>query len=105
MKTLTEPTPDAQLTKLYGGGMAAAEQVALVPGKKYALCLLTLGDGVTPAHYSALKAAVEAIHGIQNIELIVDHQARATLPDGTQLVAVIEMNLRIEPVPVPDPEE
>lgn len=95
-KTLTEPSADAQLERLYNTGMAAVEQVDLVTGTKYALCLLRLAGAVTPADYPAIKTAIEGATGVQEIILLIDHETRASVPIGKKLMLVAEMNLRVE---------
>ncbi len=95
-RTLSEPTADEQLLDIYNRGMRIADRIVLETDQKYALCLLKLASAVQSTDYPALKAAIEAITGIQEISLVVDHQTRSTLPTDTQLVAILELNLRIE---------
>ena len=101
--TLIEPTADAKQVAMYNRGMHAADKIDLVPGAKYALCLLKLHSAAVPSDYGTLKTAIEAISGVQNISLVVDNQdasgnvqTAATVPDGKKLVAVVEINMRIE---------
>jgi len=100
-KTLAEPTADAQLLDVYNRGMRIADRIVLETDQKYALCLIKLAAAVQPGDYPALKTAIEAITGVQEISLVVDHQTRATLPTDTQLVAILELNLRIESTAAP----
>jgi len=100
-KTLLEPTADQQIERIYNTGMAVSEQKVLEADTKYALCLLKLHSSVTPDQYPALKAAIEAVSGVQEISLVIDHQTRATVPDGKQLKVVMEFNLRLDPIPEP----
>ena len=96
MKTLTEPTADAQVVAAYNRGMQVSEQVDLLTGTKYALCLLKLNSAVTSSDYPTLATDVRAVTGIQDISLVVDHETRASVPTGKKLVAVLELNLRLE---------
>ena len=97
--TLIEPDAEQQLLDTYNRGMAAVQQVDLALSTKYALCLVKLNPTVTPADYPALKAAIEGVTGVQEITLVIDHETRADVPAGKQLVVVIELNARIEDVP------
>lgn len=100
-RTLSEPTADEQLLDIYNRGMRISDRIVLETDQKYALCLIKLAAAVTPGDYPALKAAIEAVTGVQEINLVVDHQTRATLPTDTQLVAFLELNLRIEDTGAP----
>ena len=100
-KTLTEPTADTQLLDVYNRGMRVADRIPLEVDTKYALCLLTLNPAVEQTDYPTLKAAIEAIAGITNISLVIDHQTRATVPTDTEIVAILEFNLRIESTVAP----
>jgi len=100
LRTLTEPSDDAKLLKLYNSGMAMSNPKVLDLDRKYAVCLISLAAGVTqPDDYAALRTAIEGVTGVTEIELLIDGQTRATLPAGKQLVAVCEVNLRIQDVP------
>lgn len=95
-KTLSEPTADTQLLDVYNRGMRIADRIPLAVDTKYALCLLTLNAAVVPADYPTLKTNIEAVTGVSNISLVIDHQTRATVPTDTEIVAILEFNLRIE---------
>lgn len=95
-KTITEPTTDDQLLNVYNRGMRAADRIPLDTDQLYALALIKLNNTVQPTDYPALKVAIEAITGITNISLVIDHHTRATVPTDTELIAIVEFNLRIE---------
>jgi hypothetical protein len=95
-KTLTEPTANQIVLDTYNRGMVAVDKLDLSVDQLYALCLIKLNNAVVPADYPALKAAIEAITGIQQISLVIDHHTRTTVPTDTKLVAVLEINLRLE---------
>ena len=97
--TLAEPTTDEQIIKMYNSGMVRAKTLDLATDQLYALCLIKLNNSVVPGDYPALKAAIEAITGVQEISLVIDHHTRATLPADRELKAVVEINLRLQPVP------
>ena len=96
--TLSEPTAEQQLINLYNAEQrirVAAPQVSLEADTRYALCLLKLASAVEPSDYPSLKTAVEAITGIQEIQLVIDHQTRAVVPEGRDLAAVIVLGIRM----------
>lgn len=95
--TLNEPSADQQKINTYNRGMRSADKIPLETDQLYALCLLKLNNTVVPADYPTLKSAIEAVTGVQNISLIVDHHTTATVPSGMQLDAVVEINLRLDP--------
>jgi len=97
--TITEPSSDEQVIDMYNRGMTRAVSIDLNTATKYAVCLIRLAPAVTPANYPALKAAIEAITGIQEISLLIDHQTRASVPADFRLRAICEFNLRIDPIP------
>lgn len=98
VKTLIEPTVDQQTKDIYNRGMRAVEKLTLETDTKYAVCLIKLNSAVQQSDYPTLKAAIEDITGVQNINLIIDHQTRDSLPENTELSTYIEFNLRIDPV-------
>lgn len=100
-RTLTEPTADQATINAYNKGMAMAAQEVLDTDTRYALCLLKLHSSVTPGDYAALKAAIEGVTGVMNISLVVDHVTRASIPADKQLVARMEIDLKLAPVPEP----
>jgi hypothetical protein len=100
--TLSEPTADEQVERIYNRGMARAKRIEnLNLDERYALCLMRLHDTVTPGDYPTLKTSIEAVTGVQEIQLIIDTVTRATLPAGKRLDAIVEVNLRIEDIPEP----
>ena len=94
--TLAEPSSDSQLIDMYNRGMRTASKVVLNTDQLYAVCLLRLNNAVQPSDYAALKTAIEAVTGVQEIQLLIDHHTRATVPTDTQLIAVTEIHLRLE---------
>ena len=80
VKTISEPSADQKQKTIYNKHMRAGANVTLDPEEKLAVCLLRLHPAVTPADYARLKAAVEAVTGIELIALLDDAQAPASLP-------------------------
>ena len=101
MQTITEPTADQQQERMYNTRMKRSESVVLELDTKYAVCLLKLAPGVTqPDDYPTLKAAVEAVVGIQEVTLLIDtHGTPAEIPEGKELRMVAEAHLRIDNAP------
>jgi hypothetical protein len=99
VKTLTEPNTDNQIRNMYNKGMKAADTKDLDTDQLYAIVLLKLNNSVVPGDYPTLKTNIEAVTGIQNAQLIIDHHTRTTIPSGTQLQAVIHTNLRLQEAP------
>ena len=61
----------------------------LADGTKYAVCLVKLAGAVTPGDYLTLKADIEAVTGVQEVSLLIDHQTKAAVPaDHTQVLSV-----------------
>ena len=94
--TLLEPSSDQIVINAYNRGMKAVGTQDLAVDQLYALCLIKLNNTVVPGDYPALKAAIEAISGVQEITLVIDHHTRATIPTDTKIVSVMEINLRLE---------
>lgn len=103
IKTLVRLTPD-ELTRLeYEKRLRiVADKVDLTDDVKYAIVLVALHSSVVPGNYPALKADIEGVTGIQNVELLIDHQARATVfADHTQVLQVrLDIALRDDTPPV-----
>lgn len=98
--TITEPTADQQLIELYNRGMVRAKSVVLATNQLYAVCLIQLNNAVQPSDYPAIGAAINAVTGVQGIQLLMDHKTRATIPADHELRLIVEANLRIDPLPV-----
>ncbi len=101
--TIPDFTPDQLLRKGFGNLMArTAPAVDLDLDQLYAVVLVKLNASVTPADYPALKTAIEAVVGVQEIDLLVDRKTRATLPPDTKLTANVTVRLNIVDVPPPE---
>jgi hypothetical protein len=62
--------------------------------------LLALNPAVNqPGDYAALKAAIEAVTGVVEIELLIDGQAPSSIPTGKELRMVCDAHLRIDDAP------
>ena len=103
VNTITEPTGD-DLTKLvFAKRLRANSSMDLENDTKYALCVLKLAGAVTPADYPALKTNIIAVTGIQDVDLLIDHQTKATVPENhTQVLSVAaDIQLR-DDTPAPE---
>lgn len=98
-ETITEPTADQQVIDLYNRGMTRATAVLLDVNQLYAVCLIKLNNAVKPTDYAAIGAAIRAVTGVMDIQLLMDHKTRAAIPADHQLRCIVEANLRIDPLP------
>jgi hypothetical protein len=97
VQTITEPSADAQQVRLYNTTMRRSNQEGIATGQKFAVCLVKLAAAVNqPDDYAALKTAIEAVTGVQEISLLIDGQCPASIPVGGELRAVVDGHLRIE---------
>ncbi len=96
-ETIIEPTSEQQQQDLYNSGrMSRTGSQWIDVNKKFAICILSLADGVDqPGDYSALKTAIENVTGIQQIELLVDGQTPINIPSGTYLNLEIDGRLKL----------
>ena len=95
--TITEPTADEQLKLVFGSRVKAFAREDLKDDTKYAVCILELHPAVTPGDYGTLKTNIEAVAGIQNIALLVDHKTRAEadMPENHTQVLHVEANVKL----------
>ncbi len=94
--TIPDVTGD-DLTKLvFAKRLRAGASQDLEDDTKYAIVLLKLAGAVVPGDYPTLKTNIEAVTGIQEVSLLIDHQTRASVPAGhTQVLWVMaDINLR-----------
>jgi hypothetical protein len=99
IKTIRALTEDEQAVLVFNRRMRGANSVALNTGQKVAVCALKLAPAVQQSDYPALKAAVDAIAGIQEIELLVDFQAPNIVPSGREIRLNIDTQVRLEKQP------
>ena len=103
VNTIVIPSADDQLRMALNQRARAGNFVLVDAEQKVAVVALKLAPAVTQADYPALKTAIEAIAGIQSVELLVDGQAPATIPAGDELRLYVEAHLRSHPIPSPTP--
>jgi len=99
-ETIIDLTAEQALRLAYDKRMRMHKRVELTVDQLYALTLLTLNNAVQPTDYPTLGTAIEAVTGVQNINLLVDHHTLASLPADTKLVADISIDLNIVDIPV-----
>lgn len=99
--TIAEPTADQQMQAMYNRAMrATAPARVMTPDQKYAVCLIELGPVVDqPGDYAALKTAIEAVPGIQEISLLIDGQCPASVPGDTELRLYVSAHTRLDNTP------
>jgi hypothetical protein len=99
VNTITELTDDQKLRLAYDKRMRVHQQVELTVDQLYAMALITLNNSVVPGDYPTLKTAVEAVAGVQNVNLLFDHHTLASLPADTKLVVNVSIDLNIQDLP------
>ena len=102
MAVVTIPIPDADLEQRVAMNTRAKRHntVVLPLGQKLAAVVLRLGVGVSQSDYPAMAAAIKGIAGIQDVDLLIDGITPASIPAGTELRLVADVQLRIEDLPV-----
>ncbi len=83
------------LEKMEFGKKSATNVIDLQDDTKYALCLLKLNSVITPADYPALGAAISAVTGIVEINLVIDHQTEAEVQTNHTQIAVIRAKIQL----------
>ena len=99
VKSLPTFSADEQQKIIVNRKMRMGNSVELPLNKKLACVVLQLNDVVVPDDYPALATAIKAISGIQDVDLLVDGQTPASIPDGTKLMLCAEVQLRIDDLP------
>lgn len=100
LQTITEPTADEKQLQIYNTRMKRSNVKVLELDRKYAVCLISLHAAVNqPGDYTALKTAIEAVTGVQQVELLIDGQCPASIPTGKELRMICEAHLRIDDAP------
>ena len=99
--TITEPTGDTLTKLIFSKRLRASTSKDLENDTKYAVVLLKLAGAVVPGDYPALKTNIEAIAGIQEVSLLIDHQTRVSVPEyHTQVMSMrADVNLRDDTPP------
>lgn len=100
VKALTVPSADEQQKLVYNRKVRVSNQVELPLDKKLAVVVLQLAPAVERSDYPELKTAIEAIAGIQDVELLVDGKTPASIPENTILWLATDVQLRIDDNPV-----
>lgn len=80
--TITIPSNDVMIVGAVNRYAKASGQTVLNAGQKFACVTLKLAPAVTSADYAALAAAINAITGIQGVDLLVDGQVGDPIPAG-----------------------
>lgn len=91
LQTIAEPSADQQQLNMYNTKMKRHSPLVLTAGEKYAACRLRLAPAVTQGDYPTLKAAIEAITGIQEAQLLIDGQCPAGIPADKELRLICEV--------------
>ena len=94
--TISIPGVDEQLQIACNKRARQSGSLLLDESQKFACVLVKLAPAVTQGDYPALKTAIEDISGIQTVDLLIDGQVPASIPDGTQLRLILDAQMRIE---------
>lgn len=93
--TISDLSAD-DLTKLvFAKRLKRTANADLADGTKYAVVLMKLAGAVTPADYPTLKTNIEAVVGIQEVSLLIDHQTRASVPENHTQVLSVTANVKL----------
>lgn len=101
VQTLTVPSADEQQKLVYNRKVRKSNSVELPLDRKLACVILQLSPAVTQGDYSTLAAAIKEITGIQDVDLLVDGQTPDSIPEGTKMVLVADVQLRIDELEEP----
>lgn len=96
VQTISIPDANEQLQIACNKRARGSFNTVLPENQKHACVLLRLAPAVTPANYPALKTAVEAIPGIQSVELMMDGHIPASLPEDTEIRLYVDGQWRLE---------
>jgi len=95
VNTISDLSAD-EITKLeFRKGLRSSNNVELKNDTQYAVVILELGAAVTPDDYAALGTAIKAITGITDVELVIDHKTRASVPTDHTQVAHISTDIQL----------
>lgn len=97
--TITIPEADERLQIACNKRARASGSLLLDASQKFACVLVKLAPAVTQADYPALKAAIEAVAGVQEISLLVDGQSLASIPADHRVRLHLTAQMRIEDIP------
>jgi hypothetical protein len=92
--TIVCPDADKSLRTAINKHAREHNKVSINPDQKFAIIILKLGASVTQGDYPALNAQIEAIDGIQDLDLLIDGKVPTTLPQDTS--AYIHVRTHIE---------
>ena len=74
-ETIPTPTADEMLIDWANSKAKKTGSTTIPANQKLAVVVLELAPAVTPADYPALGAAIKAISGIQDVDLLIDGQS------------------------------
>ena len=100
-KTFALPSAAQQEQRAFDRGlMSAFEKVTLKPDTAYGVLVIELDDTVDrPGDYAALKEAILAIAGLNDLELVIDGKTPASVPEGRELRAEVGLTVKRPEVP------
>lgn len=99
-ETITIPDADDQLKiALNSTRGKKSGSINVTSGQKFAIVYMPLAGAVTQSDYPTLKAAIEAIAGIQSISLLIDGQI-PTIPADMTARVTVNAQMRFNDIPI-----
>ena len=98
-ETITVPSADDRLQIAVNKRSRKSGSVLLNESQKFACVILKLAGAVTQGDYPTLKTNIEAIAGIQEVNLLVDGQIPADVGVDNRARLILDAQMRIEDVP------
>jgi len=96
VNTISQPTADERLIYAVNRRCKKGNRVANVAaGQRIAVVLLRLGAGVGSDQYARIGQAIQAIQGIDDVDLLVDGRTPASIPKGHQVDVNCSAAMRI----------
>ena len=98
-ETISLPTADEAMRIAVNRTAKKSKTMVVADDQKLALVVLELHSSVTPSDYASLGSQINAITGIQGVNLVIDGTTRASVAAGYEQVLVTEVHLRTHEIP------
>ena len=101
LQTIIEPTADQKQLDVYNRRMKRANTATVATGAKCVLVLLELGGdaNLTDYNYKTIATDIAKVAGVSNVEMLINVECPATIPEGKELRMICEAHLRIDDAP------
>jgi hypothetical protein len=97
--TFPLPTAAEAMTIAVNRKSKNTKTVVVADDQKLALVLLELNSAVTPDDYASLGTQIQAITGIQGVNLVINGITRPSVEAGEEQIVVVDAHLRTRDVP------